>query len=89
MPSRNLLERQLEEANAALRMERQTNTELRDFIFDYCKENGIRKTCAWCGQPVWWMHRRGSGPAVTYNPDLSEHKYRCAGSRAAAADSAG
>jgi hypothetical protein len=75
----------LQQSKAAHAMAERQLTEMREFVDDFCIQNGSRKSCCHCGKPVWWMHVRGSGPAVMYNPDLSEHWPRCAGMQRAAA----
>lgn len=51
--------------------------EMAAVMTDLLIENGIRQICPHCGAPGFWMRRGGTGSAVLYNPDGTQHWPRC------------
>lgn len=73
------LQAQMEQTQAALAMAEAKLKEQREVIYDLLLEVGRRTSCSKCEVPVFWVHRRGTGPGMMVNPDGTQHWPVCKG----------
>lgn len=70
---------ELQLARRGLEMAEAHSREQREVMVDLLLLIGTREVCSKCGKPCFWIRLRGTGPAVLYGLDGTQHWPICSG----------